>query len=62
MVFKSEAQRKKLERLVKEGRLHKSIYDAFAAETGSKPLPEKAPPKNKMSKRQRSIRTVKVIK
>ena len=41
MPFKSEAQRKKFQQLVKDGKITQAVYDAFESETGNKKLPDK---------------------
>jgi hypothetical protein len=40
MGFKSEAQRKKFQEMVKDGKIAQSVYDAFESDTGEK-LPER---------------------
>lgn len=41
MPFKSEAQRRKFQQLLKEGKINQKLYDAFENETGDIKLPEK---------------------
>lgn len=41
MPFKSEAHKRKIAELVKQGRITQKVYDAFASETTQKKLPER---------------------
>jgi hypothetical protein len=41
MAFKSEAQRKKLQQMVKDGKFSKEKYAEWETNTGSKPLPDR---------------------
>ena len=61
MAFKSEAQRRKFEKLVKDGKLDKKILEAFEDRTPQNvPLPERvAKPKPKTDPAHRGWKTTK---
>lgn len=62
MPLKSEAQRRKLAGLVKEGKLSKETFDKMSGESAAS-LPEHAKPKSKkISEKVRTIKQAKVIK
>ena len=46
MPFKSEAQKRKFQQLVRDGKLSQEQYDEWDAKTPAK-LPERVPPKGK---------------
>lgn len=50
MPFKSEAQRRKLIQLEKEGKLKKGTVEKWEKETGNTKLPDKVGPKGKVKK------------
>jgi hypothetical protein len=63
MPFKSEAQRRKFQQLHAEGKISKSVLDAFENETKGATLPDKVKPKEKPKKTPRNKAwTAKVIK
>ena len=47
MRFKSEAQRKKFQELVKQGKMDKSVLELYEKGTGNRKLPERLTPKKK---------------
>lgn len=60
MPFKSEAQRRKFQDLLKQGKISQSVYDAFESETGGKDLPERATKKAQGKKPQARTKIQKV--
>lgn len=62
MPFKSEAQRAKMALLVEQGKLPKSVFDKFAAETPAEKLPERIHPKNPVTPRVGFVKKAPVIK
>lgn len=54
MPFKSEAQRRKFQQLYQEGKISKSVLDAFESDSKGTTLPDKVKPKEKPKKAPRN--------